>query len=79
MAPRRCTPPDRRSNLRDDTQKLTGFRREPPIDSARRGRRQRFVFIGVWIVGRTERRDVGDRIDEATHRPGAGLVPEGGD
>jgi len=33
----------------------------------------------TWIVGRTEHRDVGDRIDEATHRPRAGFVPEAGE
>src|SRR6516165_687896 len=45
----------------------------------RRRLHQRFVFTGVWIVGRTEHSNVGDRIDEATHRPRAGLVPEGGE
>ena len=33
----------------------------------------------MWIVGRTEHRDVGDRIDEATHRPRAGLLPTAGE
>ena len=63
---------------RAGTQKLTGCRRVPPIESDVRFH-QRFVFIGVWTVGRTEYRDVGDRIDKATHRPRPGIVPEGGE
>jgi hypothetical protein len=45
----------------------------------RRRLHQRFVIIGVWSVGGTEHRDVGDRIGEATHRPRAGLFPTGGE
>jgi len=45
----------------------------------RRRPHQRFEIIGVWIVGRTEYRDVGDRIDKATHRPRAGRLPTGGE
>jgi hypothetical protein len=45
----------------------------------RRCRRQRFVIIGVWSIGRTEHRDVGDRIDEATNSPRAGRFSTGGE
>jgi hypothetical protein len=47
-------------------------RRLLAIGDRQRRRRQRFVIIGVWSIGRTEHRDVGDRIDEATNSPGAG-------
>ena len=45
----------------------------------RRSPHQRLVITGVRIVGRTEHRDVGDRIDEATHRPRARRLPTAGE
>jgi len=58
------------------TQALDRVPNEPPIESADAVPSALCIHRG-WIAGRSEHRDVGDRIDKATHRPRAGLSPRG--